>query len=70
MNYHPDKIKDILTQYDFEVVEERSVSNIRSTFLKNIFSTDLLVSLEKVLQKPFSYIDFGPSIFILARKRG
>jgi len=70
MNYHPDKIKDILTQYDFEVVEERSVSNIRSTFLKNIFSTDLLVSLEKVLQPPFSYIDFGPSIFILARKRG
>lgn len=70
LNYHPDKIKDVLTQYGFEVIEERSVSNIRSTFLKNIFSTDLLVSLEKILQRPFSYIDFGPSIFILARKRG
>jgi ubiquinone/menaquinone biosynthesis C-methylase UbiE len=70
LNYHPDKIKDVLTQYGFEVVEERSVSNIRSTFLKNIFSTDLLVSLEKILQRPFSYFDFGPSIFILARKRG
>jgi ubiquinone/menaquinone biosynthesis C-methylase UbiE len=70
MNFHPDKIKDILTQYNFEVIDKRSVSNIRSTFLKNIFSTDLLVSFEKILQKPLSYIDFGPSIFILARKRG
>jgi ubiquinone/menaquinone biosynthesis C-methylase UbiE len=70
LNYHPDKIKSILKQYDFEVVDKLSVSNIRSTFLKNVFSTDLLVSLEKVLQKPFSYIDFGPSIFILARKKG
>jgi ubiquinone/menaquinone biosynthesis C-methylase UbiE len=70
LNYHPDKIKDILDQYGFEVVEERSVSNIRSTFIKGIFSTELLVSLESLLQKPFSYIDFGPSIFILARKRG
>jgi ubiquinone/menaquinone biosynthesis C-methylase UbiE len=69
LNFHPDKIKEVLTQYGFEVIEERSVSNIRSTFLKNVFSTDLLVYLEKLLQRPFSYLDFGPSIFILARKR-
>jgi ubiquinone/menaquinone biosynthesis C-methylase UbiE len=69
-NYHPDKIKEILLQYGFEVIEERSVSNIRSTFLKSVFSTDLLVYIEKYLQRPFSYLDFGPSIFILARKRG
>lgn len=70
LNYHPDKIKEVLAQYGFEVIEERSVSNIRSTFIKRIFSTELLVSLERLLQKPFSYIDFGPSIFILARKKG
>lgn len=70
LNYHPDKIKDVLAQYGFEVIEERSVSNIRSTFIKSVFSTELLVSVESLLQKPFSYIDFGPSIFILARKRG
>jgi ubiquinone/menaquinone biosynthesis C-methylase UbiE len=70
LNYHPDKIKEILAQYGFEVVEERSVSNIRSTLLKRIFSTEILISLEKLLQRPFAFIDFGPSIFILARKRG
>jgi ubiquinone/menaquinone biosynthesis C-methylase UbiE len=70
LNYHPDKIKEVLENYGFEVIEERSVSNIRSTFLKRIFSTELLVYVERFLQKPFSYIDFGPSIFILAQKRG
>lgn len=70
LNYHPDKIKEILNEYDFEVIEERSVSNIRSSFLKKVFSTELLIWFETILQKPFSYIDFGPSIFILAKKRG
>ena len=70
LNYHPDRINEILEVYGFEVVEKRSVSNIRSTFLKRIFSTELLVSLESILQLPFAYINFGPSIFILARKKG
>lgn len=70
LNYHPDEIRWILENHGFDVIEKRSVSNIRSTFLKNLFSTELLVYIEKLLQKPFSYIDFGPSVFILARKRG
>ncbi|HKB88838.1 MAG TPA: methyltransferase domain-containing protein [Patescibacteria group bacterium] len=70
LNYHPDRIKEVLDLYGFDVIEKRSVSNIRSTFLKGIFSTDILLSFETILQRPFSYIDFGPSIFILARKRG
>jgi ubiquinone/menaquinone biosynthesis C-methylase UbiE len=70
LNYHPDKIMEILAEYGFVVIEERSVSNIRSSFLKRIFSTELLISLEGLLQRPLSYVDFGPSIFILARKRG
>lgn len=70
LNYHPERIKNLLSEYGFDVVQERSVSNIRSVFLKKLFSTDILLSIEKILQIPFSYIDFGPSIFILARKRG
>jgi hypothetical protein len=70
LNYHPDKIKEILANNGFEIVERRSVSNIRSPFLKSFFSTELLVYFEKLLQRPLSYINFGPSIFILARKRG
>ncbi len=70
LNYHPNEIREIISQYGFEVVEKRSASNFRSSFLKNIFSTELLVAIDGLLQKPLSFINFGPSIFILARKRG
>jgi len=70
LNHHPDKIKEILSKHGFEVIEKRSVSNIRSPFLKNIFSTDILVAIDGLLQRPLSSLNFGPSIFILARKKG
>jgi ubiquinone/menaquinone biosynthesis C-methylase UbiE len=70
LNYHPEKIKSVLDEFGFEVIEKRSVSNIRNTFLKRVFSTDILLFFEKRLQVPFSYFDFGPSIFVLARKKG
>lgn len=69
-NYHPNKIVKTLTDNGFEIVEKRSVSNIRSPFLKSIFSVDLLVYVESMVQKLLANINFGPSIFILARKRG
>lgn len=68
-NFHPDKICEMLEDAGFEVIEKRSVSNIRSSFLKKIFSVDLLLYAEKLTQVPLSYLNFGPSIFILARKR-
>lgn len=70
LNYHPEKIKLVLDELGFEIIEKKSVSNIRSTFLKRLFSTELLVFFDQLLQKPFSFLDFGPSIFVLARKRG
>ena len=68
-NFHPDRVIAALNKNGFEIIEKRSVSNIRSTFLKRLFSTELLVAIEGLLQRPLSYIDFGPSIFILAKKR-
>jgi len=69
LNYHPDEITRKLIDCDFKVIETRSVSNIRSPFLKKLLSTESLVSLEKALQVPLSYLNFGPSIFVLAQKR-
>jgi ubiquinone/menaquinone biosynthesis C-methylase UbiE len=69
MNYHPDVIQEQLDTAGFELIEKRSVSNIRSPFLKRLFPVDALLSLEKLVQKPLSFINFGPSIFLLARKR-
>lgn len=69
LNYHPDEIRKKLADCDFKIIEARSVSNIRSSFLKKHLATETLVSLERSLQVPLSYINFGPSIFLLAQKR-
>lgn len=69
INYHPDQIKEKLVYAGFEIIEIRSVSNIRSTFIKKLFPLNLLLDIEKSIQKPFSRLNFGPSYFVLARKR-
>lgn len=67
-NYHPDVISQKLEAIQFKIVERRSVSNIRSALLKRIIPTATLLNLEGWFQKPLSLINFGPSIFVLARK--
>jgi len=69
INYHPDTVIKKLSEHGFDVEEKLSVSNIRSRISKKYLPLEFLTSLEYYLQKPFSYLYFGPSIFILARKR-
>jgi ubiquinone/menaquinone biosynthesis C-methylase UbiE len=68
INYHPDDINKMLKDNGFEIIERRSVSNFRNSFLKHLLPPDLLLSLEKKFQNILEKINFGPSIFILARK--
>ena len=70
LNYHPDMIFEKLHEHGFEIRQKRSVSNIRSPLIKNILPCNFLLALEKALQIPFAFINFGPSIFVLARKKG
>lgn len=70
VNYHPDVIYQKLIDRGFMILETRSVSNIRSSFLKEIIPLDLLLFIEKGLQQLLARISFGPSIFILAKKVG
>lgn len=70
INYHPDQIIEKLKENSFEIIQIRSVSNIRSTFIKKTVPLNILLDLEKSLQIPLSKISFGPSFFVLARKRG
>jgi len=70
LNYHPDMVFEKLHENDFEIIEKRSVSNIRSSFIKNLLPCSFLLGLEELLQVPFSYVNFGPSIFVLAKKKG
>ena len=69
VNYHPDQIFEKLRNAGFEIIEVRSVSNIRSTFMKRVFPLSFLLDIEKVVQLPFSKINFGPSYFVLAKKK-
>jgi len=69
-NYHPDMIKELLQKNKFEIVAVRSVSNIRSQTLKKHLPLPFLLWLEKYLQVILCQLKFGPSIFILAKKRG
>lgn len=68
LNYHPDILKEKLGQHGFTILDERSVSNIRSPFIKEHIPVSLLVALEEKLQTTFARFNFGPSIFLLARK--
>ncbi|MEK7550453.1 MAG: methyltransferase domain-containing protein [Patescibacteria group bacterium] len=68
-NYHPDKIKDTLESHGISILETRSVSNLRSSPIKNVLSVNTLLYLEKIFQTPFSWLSLGPSIFVLAKKR-
>jgi ubiquinone/menaquinone biosynthesis C-methylase UbiE len=70
INYHPGDIEKKLFENGFEIIKKRSVSNIRSPFLKKYLPLETLIGIEKNLQKPLAGVNFGPSIFILARKKG
>ncbi len=68
-NYHPDYIVKKLEDSGFEIISKRSVSNVRNQFLKKFFPINLFLAIEAYLQKPLASINFGPSIFLLARKK-
>ena len=67
LNYHPDLVEKKLIDNGFSVIDKLSVSNLRNNILKNHLSSKFLINIEKHIQKPFAKINFGPSIFILAK---
>lgn len=68
INFHPDQVIEKLQNSGFEIIETRSVSNIRSSFMKKFFPVQFLLDVERILQVPLSKFNFGPSFFVLARK--
>ena len=69
VNYHPDDIVKKLEDSGFIIEEKRSVSNVRSSFVKKYLPLNVLLAIESVLQKSLSRINIGPSVFVLARKK-
>lgn len=68
VNHNPHTIMRQLARAGLKVDKTLSVSNLRSPSLKKVLPHPVMVSLERVLQKPLASSHFGPSIFFLVRK--
>ncbi|NQU74510.1 MAG: class I SAM-dependent methyltransferase [Candidatus Omnitrophica bacterium] len=68
-NYHPNWVESLVENKAFEIISRLSVSNLRSSFLKKIIPLKTLLFLERILQSFLEKINFGPSIFLLLRKK-
>lgn len=69
INHHPQKIINDLISSGFVIEEVLSVSNFRHPLLKKLIPLFILLSLEKLFQGPLGKLFYGPSLFVLARKK-
>lgn len=68
VNHNPYTVVRQLDHAGLTVDAILSVSNLRSPALKRIMPRELMLTAERVLQRPLAPIYFGPSIFFLVRK--
>jgi ubiquinone/menaquinone biosynthesis C-methylase UbiE len=63
LNYHPAYIKSLLEKNDFVIKKKFGCSFLRSQTIKKLLGIDLMVFVEKILQKTLSWTNIPPSIF-------
>ena len=68
-NYHPNQIKTILFANGFKVIRRFSASNFRFPLLKKMVPLKVLLFLERIISPLASRYRFGPSIFVLSKKK-
>ncbi len=68
VNHNPKTVVRQLEHAGLRVDRVLSVSNLRSTRLKETVPLGVMLAAENFLQIPFASIFFGPSIFFLVRK--
>lgn len=64
VNHHPKTVIAQLEAAGFTLVDELSVSNLRSGALKKRVPAGTMLKVEKALQKPLAKVTFGPSMFL------
>ena len=69
VNHNPHAVIKQLKDHGFEIMSVRSVSNLRSRILKKLLPLSVLVFIERLVQSPLGKFYFGPSTFVLARKK-
>lgn len=68
VNHNPRTVIKQLAHEGLKVEKILSVSNLRSPGLKKVVPRSVMLSLEKVMQKPLAKSFFGPSTFLLIKK--
>ncbi len=68
VNHNPRTVIKQLSHAGLLVENTLSVSNLRSSGLKKVMPSSLMIALERFLQAPLASTYFGPSIFFLIRK--
>lgn len=68
VNHNPATVVRQLAHAGFEIDCVLSVSNLRSQKLKKIVPRPVMLSVERLLQRPLAGFYFGPSIFFLVHK--
>jgi ubiquinone/menaquinone biosynthesis C-methylase UbiE len=66
-NFHPDAIHRYLTDADFSIQQQRTVSHFRSALLKKIFPAGMLARVDSAVGKTGNLFQLSPSVFISAR---
>lgn len=69
VNHNPKTVRKQLAHAGLQVEKVLSVSNLRSTKLKKMFSKGTLLALERAAQVPLAKSYFGPSTVYLLKKR-
>lgn len=68
VNHNPRTVVKHLAHAGLKVEKTLSVSNLRSPGLKKVLPRNVMLAVEKAMQKPFAKSYFGPSTFMLIRK--
>lgn len=68
VNHNPKTVIKQLAHAGLKVEKVLSVSNLRSPGLKKIVPLSVMLSVEKIMQRPLAHTYFGPSTFFLVRK--
>lgn len=69
VNHNPKMVIKQLDEAGFKVVKALSVSNLRSPSIKKFVPRPLMLSVESLMQPTFARTYFGPSIFLLLKKK-
>lgn len=68
VNHNPHTVIRQLQHAGLTVEARLSVSNLRSVRLKKLVPREVMLTAERLLQRPLASVYFGPSIFFLVRK--